>query len=71
MNETDLKPCPFCGCERIILERQKWQVNWDAKEKVWVYDLNHSAICTRCKASSGWHGTRDEAVIVWNERAHE
>lgn len=55
----ELKPCPFCGEHKnlnlTIGSPHYPTMNWQIK-------------CKNCFVSSGWFGTKDEAIEAWNER---
>ena len=53
-NETNLKPCPFCGSEPIIRHGGRYCF-W--------------AICKHCGASLRMSETEADAVRSWNRRA--
>lgn len=58
MNETELKPCPFCGntaCDHIKYYR-------------YIQKQRHVVKCTKCKASMEYRD-RKSAIKAWNRRA--
>jgi len=65
MNER-LKPCPFCGGKRIILDC------WEG-----IHGLNYYVLCKKCKitlySSDGFmlksFDSAEAAVNAWNRRA--
>ena len=52
---TELKPCPFCGCEAYV---ESWQ------------NGPHWVRCLDCGATIQAESSRDKAVDAWNRR-HE
>lgn len=56
----ELLPCPFCGGEAEILEAI---VEFIYKE-IGIY-----AICKKCRASTQYYKTKEEALTAWNRRA--
>lgn len=55
----ELKPCPFCGCKDIRVER-----DWDAIVE------RHRAICFKCSAQI-YRGTPQEVTKAWNRRVSD
>lgn len=51
-----LKPCPFCGGEKIVFRADE--------ECSWCWYL-----CQDCRASSGKERTLADAIEAWNRRA--
>lgn len=61
---TELKPCPFCGSTRLIIERDYPQSNTPALDKEWVE-------CLKCSATGPYHRvsrTHQAAIRGWNKR---
>lgn len=57
MNE--LKKCPFCGSEAIVIDLGMYEVS------------RHKVECKKCKAQTTSHIGRDsEAIAAWNRRAN-
>jgi len=61
--DNELKPCPFCGCEAILRERNtispyKWEVTCDGQE---------------CDVfpQTDTHETPEPAIAAWNTRKGE
>ena len=61
-----LKPCPFCGGEKLIITNG---------EDLDAYGNNYTVCCDfnqdGCGASSGYRQNIEEAIEVWNRRACE
>lgn len=53
MNKSNLKPCPFCGSERVRICGRK---------SYWVE-------CDHCGGMGGHFPTREGASAFWNRRA--
>lgn len=58
MNDTKLKPCPFCGGEGHINEIK----NHDVQNHV------YKVYCTKCICSTRWDYSPDRAAETWNRR---
>lgn len=54
-----LKPCPFCGCEKI-------EIHLDREAIITRY----RAVCWGCSAQM-YRGTKEEAAKAWNRRAED
>lgn len=83
MNETKLKPCPFCGGEASLE-----QTGFGTTEYCSVR-LSFSIRCKKCGASApnacgyiainllsngelnAWHDDRNPAIAAWNRRASD
>jgi Lar family restriction alleviation protein len=57
MKETELKPCPFCGCKNINLIDYHGGI-------VFVQ-------CDDCCATFPHFDTKEEAINAWNRRAND
>lgn len=57
---SDLKPCPFCGCDKIAISRA---LNYGRA----IYKFH----CWKCGAVSGCSKTEKGAVEHWNTRPAE
>ena len=53
---ADLKPCPFCGCERIEIHRDETAII-----------TRYRGICWDCCAQM-YRGTKEEVAEAWNRR---
>ena len=53
---TELKPCPFCGCDKVMT----WHVGH--RDLPWMVE------CTGCMAEGPWAKTEKEAMELWNRR---
>ena len=59
MDDTKLKPCPFCGGEAEIIRYCDGPI-------VYYY-----ASCKECYSTSGCVVTKEDAVYVWNRRMED
>ena len=57
---TELKPCPFCGCDKPELEER---IITDYHIK------SYQVVCFLCAASTAFHISKEEATKAWNRRA--
>ena len=71
MNDTKLKPCPFCGCEVSVCE---------IEPRIHRYaDYKFCVVCNGCDLLFGFDedyggifGTKKQAISSWNRRiTHE
>jgi len=53
---SELKPCPFCGCNKIRF------VDWCNIE-------GGSYACVKCGISTEYNQTQEQALVAWNTRA--
>lgn len=60
--ETELRKCPFCGCERIEI---KSRFSNKVEKYFWF------AQCTMCKAQTGLFDGSGAAADAWNTRKDE
>ena len=51
-----IKPCPFCGSDKIKIE------SWTAQGVFNVY-------CAKCDCATRFFGSESEALAAWNTRA--
>lgn len=56
---TELKPCPFCGDENILI--------MDITFKQGIFP-NFYAICFECSTRGYLYSTKQEAIDAWNKR---
>ena len=59
MNDTKLKPCPFCGSDAEIVRHCEGQITC------------YFASCKKCFSTSGCVVTKEDAVHVWNRRVED
>jgi Lar family restriction alleviation protein len=52
MKNTELKPCPFCGSNRISV----------------IYKYYFYCFCNNCEAEGSIKESREEAIEAWNKR---
>jgi len=58
--KKELKQCPFCGCKKIT------------DDNVYFYGQeDYSVTCPKCDAMGPFGKTEEQAIKVWNRRAHE
>lgn len=57
---NEMKPCPFCGCDRIALSSV---LNYGRA----IYKF----LCWKCGAVSGCSETKEGAVRLWNRRTRK
>lgn len=55
------KPCAHCGGDHVVEE-------WVERDNRW---RRWRVMCDRCGMSTDWHGTREFALGVWNNRPNE
>lgn len=63
MNNNELKPCPFCGCEEA---GTKWHSGY------WSVQCGYNHDCTpseHCFQDWGEFETEQKAIEAWNRRA--
>ena len=59
MNKEDLKPCPFCGSEKVAVIRHKFR----------YLEVSYGIECPDCNTQSyQFFKTRQEAIDAWNTR---
>jgi len=59
-NKVELKPCPFCGKQKIKISQD------NSIEPIYFY-----VGCFICDAEGPWQDTKELAAIKWNTRAFE
>lgn len=62
MENKELKPCPFCGSETIVVENYDESCNSDYPSIYW-----HS-VCVDCGCNIPMCDTEEEAIEAWNKR---
>lgn len=77
--ETELLPCPFCGCERIIINdngkfcaedyKKILQVELSDEDITDTEKLKYYAMCASCGARSDVCEDINTVFEVWNARA--
>ncbi|ATF52620.1 Lar family restriction alleviation protein [Morganella morganii] len=55
----ELKPCPFCGCNRIFVATHEFDERPD------YYKVE----CNECESETGFKLSAPEAIAAWNRRA--
>ena len=71
---TELKPCPFCGGEKLIITDCKELEecsNFEKCEYVNCYTVCCDFEQGGCGATSGYRLHKEEAIEAWNKRAGE
>jgi len=66
---TELKPCPFCGCEAHINYAEPHTHSEQLKE-MGLPDCEgkHFIECTGCSCAIACGNDRQEAILEWNKR---
>lgn len=59
--EKLLKPCPFCGCQKVVILK-------DAEELYCYGLLRFRVVCEKCSAQI-YRGKIPQLVESWNRRA--
>ena len=70
----ELKPCPFCGNEKLIIttcEELELCDNLEKCECIPCYTVCCDFHQGGCGAASGYRQTESEAIEAWNRRAGE
>ncbi len=55
---NELKPCPFCGYEEIVVSPTG-------------FHGAYIAYCIQCHSSTGDYDTKADAIAAWNRRAYD
>ena len=60
---TELKPCPFCGADGLI-------VKFDNTTKKYCRKLPYKVKCSKCRCSleHAFYATEEDAAAAWNRR---
>ena len=67
MNDGNLKPCPFCGSDRIQFRVEGYIQPWENKRtRIWYY-----CECYDCGGKTDTFDSTDiqKSIQVWNRRA--
>ncbi|MEX9900763.1 Lar family restriction alleviation protein [Proteus mirabilis] len=59
---SELKKCPFCGCDRIFVGTYDYEEFYDK--------TYYKAECNSCEAETGFKDSKQEAIAAWNRRAN-
>ncbi len=62
--QNELLPCPFCGGKAQIHKRK---FNFASHEPLFT-DYGYAIFCTKCKCSTEYSVSADEAKETWNRR---
>ena len=70
-NESELKPCPFCGSDDVEIVRQDWEEDETSHHN--TVNCNHCGATVSfavCECTRGYESiSADETVRMWNTRA--
>ena len=74
MEETELKPCPFCGGTKIFVGSvAEIELTNEDDLNYNLYNSQFQAVCDYnaggCGASSGCRESKNAAIEYWNRRA--
>ncbi len=58
-----LKPCPFCGSEKVIMNRED-----DGEVMINPVDISYFVVCNKCCIEGPYLDSRKEAIEKWNLR---
>lgn len=61
MNNTELKPCPFCGGEAEVLHYETFTINFSSVYKYYVS-------CKKCNANTDLKASIEDVIKAWNRR---
>ena len=53
--EERLEPCPGCGSHPV------------KRYRIGIIQL-YRIVCPECRATTYWHGTKEDAIEAWNRR---
>ncbi|MBQ7578130.1 MAG: Lar family restriction alleviation protein [Synergistaceae bacterium] len=56
-----LKPCPFCGCEAVLM------THYDTVYK----EISHFVTCSYCGVCTKYYLSSEKAISAWNTRAED
>jgi Lar family restriction alleviation protein len=60
---SELKPCPFCGGENIVMRDVCGLFGKSAHTRTYRYMQ-----CRDCMSQTGFHGTKPKTIEAWNRR---
>ena len=59
---AELKPCPFCGDDKIkVMMRNPWHGE----------NITYYVICYHCGSRTALHDENQRAIEAWNRRAED
>jgi hypothetical protein len=65
---SELKPCPFCGCDVKLVEREGHDPTFG--RRTWYHiEGKHTGIGGACPGEVRARGSAETAVNAWNARA--
>lgn len=72
MSENNLKPCPFCGGTKIVIDGCKGLEECKLFEECDDEEF-YAVVCDftqgGCGASGGYRETKEQAITAWNKRS--
>lgn len=67
MNESELKPCPFCGCRATLMLNRSDKFNLTDREVIETGE-SYWVKCQNCQVSTWVAKNIDGAMTQWNKR---
>jgi Lar family restriction alleviation protein len=67
---AELKPCPFCGYNKLKIDRKRKRAGYTGLDDIVYYDT-YSVRCPKCFARGGVVGGRVLAGILYVDRIPE
>ena len=67
---TELKPCPFCGYNKLKIDRKRKRAGYTGLDDIVYYDT-YSVRCPKCFGRGGAVGGRVLAGILYVDRIPE